>query len=59
MSSNARVFFAGVGTTFVILAVGFGTGLMMASSTLQDTTAESRFNFRAACSCARDTACLC
>ena len=38
MSSNARVFFAGVGTTFVILAVGFGTGLMMASSTLQDTT---------------------
>lgn len=41
MSSNARVFFAGVGTTFVILAVGFGTGLMMASSTLQDTTARA------------------
>ena len=40
MSTNARVFFAGVGTTFVILAVGFGTGLMMASSTLQDTTGE-------------------
>ena len=37
MSSNARIFFAGVGTTFVILAVGFGTGLMMASSTLPDT----------------------
>ena len=38
MSSNARIFFAGVGTTFVILAVGFGAGLMMASSTLQETT---------------------
>ena len=38
MSSNARIFFAGVGTTFVILAVGFGAGLMMASSTLPDTT---------------------
>ena len=38
MSSNARIFFAGVATTFVILAVGFGAGLMMASSTLQDTT---------------------
>ena len=58
MSSNARVFFAGVGTTFVILAVGFGTGLMMASSTLQELR-ESRFNFREACSCASDTACVC
>jgi outer membrane biosynthesis protein TonB len=38
MSSNARSFFAGLGTTFVILAVGFGGGLMMASSTLQDPT---------------------
>ena len=38
MSSIARIFFAGVGTTFVILAVGFGAGLMMASSTLQETT---------------------
>jgi hypothetical protein len=38
MSSNARLFFAGVGTTFVLLAVGFAAGLMMASSTLQVTT---------------------
>ena len=38
MSSNARLFFAGVGTTFVLLAVGFAAGLMMASSTLQETT---------------------
>ena len=38
MSSNARIFFAGVGTTVVILAVGFGTGLMMASSMLRDPT---------------------
>ena len=38
MSSNARIFFARVGTTFVVLAVGFGGGLMMASSMLQDPT---------------------
>jgi outer membrane biosynthesis protein TonB len=34
MSSNGRIFFAGVGTTFVILAVGFGGGLMIAKSAL-------------------------
>jgi outer membrane biosynthesis protein TonB len=44
MSSNARIFFAGVGTTFVILAVGFGTGLMMASSTLQGTIGRAGSN---------------
>jgi hypothetical protein len=32
--SNARIFFAGVGTTFVILATGFGAGLMIANSAL-------------------------
>jgi hypothetical protein len=32
MASNARIFFAGVGTTFVILAIGFGGGLMLAKS---------------------------
>jgi hypothetical protein len=42
MPSNARIFFAGVGTTFVILAVGFGGGLMMASSTLQDPVGRAR-----------------
>jgi len=36
MSSSARIFFAGVGTTFVILAAGFGGGLMMAKSAVYD-----------------------
>ena len=35
MASNARVFFAGVGTTFVILAAGFGGGLMLAKTSLE------------------------
>jgi hypothetical protein len=35
MASNARIFFAGVGTTFIILAVGFGGGLMMAKASLE------------------------
>jgi type IV secretory pathway VirB10-like protein len=38
MSSKARIFFAGVGTTFVILAVGFGSGLIMATSALKEST---------------------
>jgi hypothetical protein len=32
--TNAKIFFAGVGTTFVILALGFGGGLLMARTTL-------------------------
>ena len=36
MASSARIFFAGVGTTFVILGVGFGSGLLMANSALKD-----------------------
>jgi len=36
MASNARIFFAGVGTTFVILCAGFGGGLLMAKSALKD-----------------------
>jgi type IV secretory pathway VirB10-like protein len=36
MSSNARIFLAGVLTTFVILAVGFGGGLMLAKSALKE-----------------------
>jgi type IV secretory pathway VirB10-like protein len=38
MASNFRIFFAGVGTTFIILAVGFGGGLMMAKSALEEPT---------------------
>jgi flagellar biosynthesis GTPase FlhF len=36
MAYKERIFFAGVGTTFAILAIGFGGGLLMASSTLHE-----------------------
>jgi type IV secretory pathway VirB10-like protein len=42
MASSAKMFFAGVGTTFLILAVGFGGGLMLAKSALQDTPPQTR-----------------
>jgi type IV secretory pathway VirB10-like protein len=32
MASNAVIFFAGMGTTFIILGAGFGGGLMLATS---------------------------
>jgi type IV secretory pathway VirB10-like protein len=38
MASNAGTFFAGVGTTFIILGAGFGGGLMMAKSALNQPT---------------------
>jgi type IV secretory pathway VirB10-like protein len=38
MASNAGIFFAGVGTTFIILGVGFCGGLMMAQSALEEPT---------------------
>ena len=51
MASTARIFFAGIGTTFLILAVGFGRGLLLAKSTLHDpplqTRAESTRSVRA------------
>ncbi|UFX44964.1 hypothetical protein HAP47_0039440 [Bradyrhizobium sp. 41S5] len=37
MTSKTAIFFAGVGTTFIILGAGFGGGLLMASSALKDT----------------------
>jgi hypothetical protein len=37
MASNAAIFFAGVGTTFLILGAGFGGGMLMATSALQDS----------------------
>lgn len=37
MSTSTGAFFAGVGTTFVVLTVGFGGGLMMAKSALKET----------------------
>jgi hypothetical protein len=36
MSSKARIFFAGAGTTFVILVVGFGGGSIMTKSALTE-----------------------
>jgi hypothetical protein len=38
MASNARIFLAGVGTTFIILGAGFGGGLLMAHSAFEETT---------------------
>jgi hypothetical protein len=38
MASSARIFFAGVGTTFLILGVGFGGGVMMADSAFKNST---------------------
>lgn len=44
MSSSARIFFAGVGTTFATLAVGFGGGLMLAKTAVYDSPAQARAN---------------
>jgi hypothetical protein len=35
MASTGRVFFAGVATTFVILTIGFGGGVMLAKSAVE------------------------
>lgn len=40
MTSSTRAFFAGVGTTFVILGAAFGGGLMMARTALEPHAAE-------------------
>ena len=42
MASSTRAFFAGIGTTFVILGVGFGGGLMVAKTALNDTPGRTR-----------------
>ena len=39
---NTAAFFAGVGTTFVILAVGFGGGLMMANTAMEPHAVEKQ-----------------
>ena len=36
MATSTGAFFAGIGTTFVVLAFGFGGGLMMAKSALHE-----------------------
>jgi type IV secretory pathway VirB10-like protein len=42
MISNARIFFAGVATTFLILGIGFAGGMMLAASALHDRPAQMR-----------------
>ena len=42
MASNAVVFFAGVGTTFVILTAGFSSGLVFTKAAFDDTRAATR-----------------
>lgn len=42
MAAKERIFFAGVGTTFAILAIGFGGGYLMANSTLDAPTSHDR-----------------
>jgi hypothetical protein len=36
MATSTGAYFAGIGTTFVVLATGFGGGLMMANSALKE-----------------------
>ena len=42
MASNAVVFFAGVGTTFVILTAGFSSGLVFTKAAFDDTRVPTR-----------------
>ena len=42
MASNAVAFFAGVGTTFVILTAGFSSGLVFTKAAFDDTRAATR-----------------
>ena len=46
MASNAVVFFAGVGTTFVILTAGFGSGLVFTKAAFEDTRVPARADTR-------------
>ena len=42
MAAQERIFFAGVGTTFAILAIGFGGGLLMANSAVHDSPIQKK-----------------
>jgi hypothetical protein len=42
MAYKERIFFAGVGTTFALLAIGFWGGLLMASSTIHYEPAQKK-----------------
>jgi len=41
-SNSARIFFAGMGTTFLILGVGFAGGLFMANSALKEPAYQAK-----------------
>jgi hypothetical protein len=42
MASSASIFFAGIGTTFIIIGTGFGGGLMFANSAVHEVPAQTR-----------------
>jgi hypothetical protein len=42
MASSAGIFFAGIGTTFIIIGAGFGGGLMFANSAVHSVPAQTR-----------------
>jgi type IV secretory pathway VirB10-like protein len=42
MASSARIFFAGIGTTFIIIGAGFGAGLIFANSAVHNVPAQTR-----------------
>jgi hypothetical protein len=42
MATGSRIFFAGIGTTFIIMAAGFGGGLMFAKSAVNDLPLQNR-----------------
>jgi len=42
MASNASIFFAGIGTTFIIIGAGSGGGLMLANSAVHNVPAQTR-----------------
>ena len=42
MASHASIFFAGVGTTFIIIGAGFGGGLIFANSAVHNLPAQTR-----------------
>ena len=42
MASNGSIFFAGVGTTFLILGAGFGSGMFMANSALKPSAHQAQ-----------------
>jgi hypothetical protein len=53
MTSYTRIFFAGVGTTFAILAIGFGAGVLLATTAMKDNGSVVRAKSQTAVSAVR------